>query len=291
MIHALRCTAHVTIFAALWVLTGSAVHAQIPPTPAARFCPAPGEAVAPAQNLSAPITPSVAAGMAAFSRRAYVQAYANLRPLADGNAEAARDLGIMLRQSCGADKSAAAYWFQKAASDGDIPAAAALGNMQMFGDGIPQDDSAASKLLTIAAIGGNSIAQTNLGELYFTGRGVAQDGYQGVVWSVRAGEQGEPVGLFHIGREYANGRALPKDAEKALFFMAIGFQRLPVARRSQFQPALENMATQLSIESGNAVAQAARKWAPAAGALSRVLADADTRRGNSGTPMPAAPAP
>lgn len=254
---------------------GSAL-AQNAPT---RFCPSPSDSQG-ADATPAPATPSVSAGMAALGQRNYPLAYSNLRPLADmGNVEAQRDIGILLRQSCGqgSDKSAAVSWFKKAAEAGDAGASFQLGNMYMFSDGVAQDDDAAFKQLTLAATAGLMVAQTNLGELYFTGRGVAQDRYQGVVWSVRAAERGEPVALFHIGREYANGLALPKDNDKALFFMMVGFQRLPAARRSQFAPGLENIARQLSVVQVKTIGEAAQKWAPAAGILSAVIADANMR--------------
>jgi hypothetical protein len=229
--------------------------------------------------------------MAALGRRNYPQAYANLHPLADmGNVEAERDIGFVLRQSCGPnDKSAAVSWFQKAASAGDVVASAQLGNMYMFGDGVASDDAAAFKYLTPAATAGDLMAQSNLGELYFNGRGVAQDLYQGVVWSVRAGERGEPFALIHIGREYAMGRALPKNNDKGLFFWIVGLQRLPQARRSQFQPGLENIARQMSLVQVKTIGETAQKWAPAQGVLSTVIADANMQRGQALTPGAAAP--
>jgi predicted aspartyl protease len=247
----------------------------------ASFCPSPAEPQSEA--TPAPATPSVGAGMAAFRNKNYPLAYANLRPLADmGNVEAARDLGIVLRQSCETkgDKSAAVAWLQKAADAGDVEASAELGNMYMFGDGVAQDDAAAVKQLTVAATAGHTVSQANLGELYFTGRGVAQDRYQGIVWSVRAGEKGGPVALIHIGREYGNGLALPKDNAKAMLFMTVGIQRLPPPRRNQFQPALDTIVRQMSADAVKTIQQNAQKWAPGQGKLSDVLADADKQRGH-----------
>src|SRR5258706_1986451 len=283
MQHVLRYAMYATIATMFSALLAASASAQNAPVAPARFCPSPSDSQA--TDGTAPAAPSIGAGMGALGRRNFPQAYANLRPLADmGNVEAERDIGIVLRQSCGpSDKSAAVSWFQKAADAGDVEASAELGNMYMFGDGVAQDDAGAAKLLALAATAGHLIAQTNLGELYFTGRGVAQDRYQGVVWSVRAGERGEPVALIHIGREYANGLALPKDDDKALFFMTVGFQRLPPARRNQFAPGLQALARQMSIVQVNTITQTAQKWAPAQGSLSAVLADANAQRGQCQT--------
>jgi len=257
--------------------------ATAPPAPQAQagaFCPAPEDVNAGA--TPAPASPTLSAGMGAFQRRDFGQAYANIRPIADmGNHEAERDLGIVLRQSCGRgnNKSNAASWFQKAADGGDIPAATQLGDMYMFGDGVTQDEAKAFPLLTKAANGGAPQAMQELGELYFTGRGVAQDRYQGMVWSIRAGEKGAPLALIHIGREYANGEAVPKDLSKAVFYMSIGIQHLMPGRRNEFLPGLEIVARQMSADDVKKIQQDTQKWGPGQGALAAVLADANTQRG------------
>ncbi len=252
---------------------------QTAQTQAGAFCPSPQASpadVAPASD------PTIGAGMAAFRNRNFPVAYANLRPLADmGNVEAERDLGIVLRLSCGrSDKSAAVAWLQKAADAGDAQGAAVLGDMYEFGDGVAKNDAQAFKLLTVGAAAGILPAETDLGELYFTGQGVAQDSYQGIVWSVRAGEKGAPVALIHIGREYANGTALPKNAAKAALFTMAGFQRLPPGRRNDFQRALDRVTSQLPKDQLPKIQQDAQKWMPAQGSLSDVLADADKQRGH-----------
>jgi TPR repeat protein/predicted aspartyl protease len=241
------------------------------------FCPSPSEAVA--QPVA---SPDIEAGMTAFRNRNFRVAYANLKPLADmGTVEAMRDIGLVLRQSCGrnADKTAAAAWLQKAADAADIQAAAALGDMYEFGDGVAKDEAGAFKWLTLAANAGQRVAQADLGELYFTGSGVALDRYQGVVWSVRAGEDGAPLALFRIGREYANGQVLPKDNAKAALYMTAGIARLPAGRRPEFQPALDNLGRQMSGDALNQAKQSAQMWMPGPSSLAQVLADADAKRG------------
>ncbi len=246
------------------------------PAQGAAFCPAPTDPVA--QPVA---SPSMEVATAAFRNRDFTVAYANLKPLADmGQVEAMRNIGVMLRLSCGrgVDKAVAAAWLQKAADASDIPAAAALGDMLEFGDGVAKDDAGAFKWLTLAANAGQRAAQADLGELYFTGRGVAQDRYQGLVWSVRAGEDGAPLALFRIGREYASGLALPKDTAKAAFYLAAGIARLPPARRAEFQPALDNLARQMSVDAMNQAKQNAQTWMPGPSSLASVLADADAKR-------------
>ncbi|HEX3487491.1 MAG TPA: retroviral-like aspartic protease family protein, partial [Micropepsaceae bacterium] len=74
--------------------------APAPVAQADAFCPAPAEM--PAGTVTPPASPNLSAGMAAFQRRDFSLAYANIRPVAEmGNHEAERDLGIVLRQSCG----------------------------------------------------------------------------------------------------------------------------------------------------------------------------------------------
>jgi uncharacterized protein len=257
---------------------GQATPAPVAQTPPGAFCPAPSDTNAAATQP--PAAPTLSAGMGAFQRRDFALAYANLRPLAEtGNHEAERDLGIILRQSCGRgnDKSNAAAWFQKAADGGDIQAATALGDMYMFGDGVTQDEAKSFPLLTKAANAGAPQAAQELGELYLTGRGVAQDRYQGMVWTIRAGERGAPLALIHIGREYAEGVSLPKDLSKAVFFMSIGIQHAMPGRRNEFLPDLEIISRQMSVDDVKKIQQDAQKWGPGQGALAQVLADANAR--------------
>ena len=243
------------------------------------FCPSPSTApVGPAAA-----NPTTTDGMAAFRNRNYPLAYANLWPLADkGNVEAQRDVGIVLRISCGRgnDKSSAVAWLKKAIDSSDAQSAAVLGDMYEFGDGVAKDDAQAFKLLSIGAAGGILPAEADLGELYLSGRGVAQDRYQGIVWSVKAAEKGAPVALIHIGREYANGEALPKDADKAALYVIVGFERLPPGRKAEFQQALDRVTSQLPKNQIEKIQLDAKKWVPSQGALSGVLADAGKQRGH-----------
>ena len=58
----------------------------------------------------------------------------------------------------------------------------ALGEMYMYGDGIPQDYNEAAKWFRLAAEQGHRRAQFLLGVLYWSGDGVPQDYDEAVKW-------------------------------------------------------------------------------------------------------------
>lgn len=176
--------------------------------------------VSPPEEVTAPVTPSAAAGTAAERNHNYALARANFKALADGgDPEGERLYGMLLMQKCTGiqDKGAAAIWLTKAADGGSAIAQVNLGDAYMNGEGVAQDDGKAFALLSKAAAGGLPGGQVSLGYLYFTGRGVAADPYQGMVWTVKAAEQGMPAALFNISNAYFKGRALPQDNDKAAY--------------------------------------------------------------------------
>jgi TPR repeat protein len=252
--------------------------AQPAQAPAAGFCPPPS--VDPGAN--GPSNPTTEDGMAAMRSRNFPLAYAILWPLANkGDHGAQRDLGIVLRQSCGnADKTNAVAWLKKAADAGDAQGAAVLGDMYEYGDGITKNMAEAFRLLTIGANAGILPAQVDLGELYMNGNGVGQDRYQGIVWKARAAEKGAPIGLIHIAREYSTGQALPKDPEKAALYMLIGFGRLGQGRKAEFQQLYDRVTAQVSKDKLAKLEEDAKAWKPAEGSLAGVLADAAKQRGH-----------
>ena len=142
------------------------------------------------------------------------------------------------------------YWYGKAAKQGLIKAAYALGHCYDFGVGsvIKPDKALAEKWYRIAAEKGNpeaqcamcrfskdenesvqwirkaadqknSSGQLLLGTCYRHGRGVAKDVGVAIKWFRKAAEQGNAQALNELGECYRNGEGVEKnDFEAAKFF-------------------------------------------------------------------------
>jgi len=241
-----------------------------PPTPAA---------------VSAPASPSVAAGIAATKNKDFALARANFQPLAEkGDAEGQRALGQLLMQKCTGiqDKAAAVSWLTKASDAGNANAQTQLGQAYLNGAGIAQDDAQAYALFSKAAATGNRVAQTELGYLYLTGRGVTADKYQGMVWTVKAAEQGAPQALSNIAHGYFIGDGLPKDNDKAARYMFAAIQRATLDQRSRFAGSSNEIKRAMSGEDLQQAARRAQRWSPGPGSLSDVLDDAGQARAKQG---------
>lgn len=234
--------------------------------------------VPPLPEVAAPVTPSVDAGRQALGQKNYALAKAHFQPLAEkGDAAAEGALGQLLMQRCTGleDKAGGLTWLQKAADDGDAPAALTLGTIYLNGtNDVAQDDSKAFALFSNAAAAGIMVAETDLGYMYLNGRGVPMDKYQGMVWSVKAGEQGAYGALSYIASAYEKGAGLPQNIDKALFYISCAMVRVPAQQRASLNGLLNDISRQSSVGNIRDDVADAKKWVPGPGSLSEVLADA-----------------
>jgi len=80
------------------------------------------------------------------------------------------------------DYKKALEMFKPLAEQGDAAAQFNLGNMYLYGEGVPQDYAEAAKWYRKAAEQGDPKAQHNLGLMYLNGEGVPQDYVQAHKW-------------------------------------------------------------------------------------------------------------
>ncbi len=90
------------------------------------------------------------------------------------------------------DYASQAYWYRKAAEQGDMDAQHLLGCLYDLGLGVPEDLKQAAYWYRKAAEQGHAEAQYNLGIMLHTGDGIPQDKAQGVQWLRKAAAQGYP---------------------------------------------------------------------------------------------------
>jgi TPR repeat protein len=138
-----------------------------------------------------------------------------------GNVYAQSNLGLYYDKGEGVpqDKEKAVYCYTKAAEQGNVNGQNALGVIYHKGEGVPQDFAKAVYWYTKAAEQDYVLAQYNLGNTYFFNKnGVPQDKEKAVYWYTKAAEQGHAEAQYNLGTCYMNGNGVPKDMQNAKYW-------------------------------------------------------------------------
>lgn len=101
------------------------------------------------------------------------------------------------------------------AEEGDGEAAEFLGNIYLYGRGVPNDYAAARKWLELAAKQGRAEAQFNLGAIYDKGLGTQHDAAEAAKWFTLAADQRDAKAQLNIGLYYLTGDGVEKDVAMA----------------------------------------------------------------------------
>ena len=107
------------------------------------------------------------------------------------------------------------------AAEGDPGAQAILGDMYLYGRGVPLNSFLAAKWYRSAAVRGEARAQQRLGQLYLRGRGINQDYDLAVRWFRAAADQGNPDAQFCLGSLYATGEGVERDVVAAHMWLSL----------------------------------------------------------------------
>lgn len=115
-----------------------------------------------------------------------------------------------------ADPAKAAFWYRKAAEQGNSRAEVLLSLLYAGGKGVRQDNAEAVRWMRLGAEHGNADGQMMLGRMYDKGyNGVSRDDVKAAEWYRRAATQGQAVAQRLLGDCYANGRGVQKDDVQA----------------------------------------------------------------------------
>jgi TPR repeat protein len=123
------------------------------------------------------------------------------------------------------DLSRSAYWYRKAADQGNPAAELFLGYMYTVGIGVAQDRTEAVKWYRRAASSDNSTAKVNLAALYMRGEGVKQDTEEGVRLLKSAAEKGDGRADAYLGLASYLGSGMPIDFTAAETWFKQGVKR------------------------------------------------------------------
>jgi TPR repeat protein len=110
------------------------------------------------------------------------------------------------------------YWYKKAAEQGNVESQAKLGQMYNYGRGVLKNDFQAFYWYKKAAEQGNTDVQFSLGLMYDYGRGVSENDFQAFYWYKKDAEQGNYVAQYIIGRMYDDGEGVSENDFQAFYW-------------------------------------------------------------------------
>jgi hypothetical protein len=154
-----------------------------------------------------------------------------------GDAGAQNELGYLYTWGIGVerDDAQAFKWFARASGSGLQPAKLNLAVSYLKGMGVAQDNEMGRELLTELAAKRNGRAEAYLGVMYLRGYGVAQDRDAAEQWFSRAAKDKNPEGEFAMGTLYSIAGGHEHDFGKAA-------KLLREAARSGYVPAMYSLA-------------------------------------------------
>lgn len=167
-------------------------------------------AVARANDLVKEVK-SVESLLSASDRKLFDVAWASAEALkkADAGDEDAQNkiAGIFYEGNAAikSNHSVSYNWYLKLADAGDPIAQYKIGEMNLTGDGVPEDATLAQKYFLKSAEMNNAKAQYVVAEMYRIGKGVTKDDEQANKWYQRAAELGHPDAQMTWSKRLKNG--------------------------------------------------------------------------------------
>jgi localization factor PodJL len=119
---------------------------------------------------------------------------------------------------------AAAFWFERAARGGLVPAIFRLGGIYEKGIGIRKDLARARDLYIAAAARGNAKAMHNLAVIYADGADGKPDYAAAVQWFHKAAARGVPDSQYNLGVIYARGIGVEQNLGESFRWFALAAQ-------------------------------------------------------------------
>ncbi len=114
----------------------------------------------------------------------------------------------------------AAYWYKKAADQGDPGAQVQIGYFYLVGLGVKQDQGHALRWLERASASGSQMGKLNLAVLYLRGIGVPRDTRLGLNLLNDLAKANEPHAEAYLGVVYMLGIGVDKDVAQAEFWFS-----------------------------------------------------------------------
>ena len=144
------------------------------------------------------------------------------RAIKENDVAAQNELGIMYSDEFGntvsQDYKQSAYWYSRAAAEGDADSQYMLGECYEKGVGLGLDYKQAAYWYSKAAEKGHASAQLQFGTCYEKGLGVAQDNKQAAYWYRKSAEQDDVTAIHNIATCYEKGIGVERDQEQEAYW-------------------------------------------------------------------------
>lgn len=148
----------------------------------------------------------------------------------NGNSAAQFNMGIIHYNEL-KDYDKAAYWYGKAADQGNAKAQFLLGKMMFQGKVEPKDYAEMARLFRLSANQGYASAQSFMGLFYtsgdkwYTNSGIPRDYVEALRWYEKAAAQGDAMGQTNLGGLYEWGMGVEENHIKALYWYTQGAEQ------------------------------------------------------------------
>jgi hypothetical protein len=123
------------------------------------------------------------------------------------------------------DAERSAYWYRKAADQGDPAAQAELGYFYSSGIGVQADQAEAAKWYGRAMAGGSQTAKLNLAVMYLKGAGVKRDPQLGIALLHELAKVKDPRAESYLGIVYFMGYGVKADRALAEKWFVLGVKQ------------------------------------------------------------------
>lgn len=160
-------------------------------------------------------------GSVAYNKGDIATAINNWKAVAlKGNLMAQLHLGQMYQMGDGGlvpiNLEEAAFWFRKAAEQGDESGQCFLAFMYKMGNGVPKDPALAMYWFQKSAEQGSALAQRELVKIYMNGTGTPVDYTLALEWLRRVGMNQDDEAQVLVGQMYLEGKGTPKNIAEAV---------------------------------------------------------------------------
>jgi hypothetical protein len=136
-----------------------------------------------------------------------------------------------------------------------------MGHLFANGEGVLKDYSQAAYWYRKAAQQGNASAQGDLGMLYDKGLGVAQDYTEAATWYRKAADQGIAAAQAMLGNLYVKGLGVTQDYAQAYFWFDLAAAgKIDGMKQEDVAQDRDNAASHLTPVQLSQMQEKARKW-------------------------------
>lgn len=141
----------------------------------------------------------------------------------NGDPEAENEIGYFYQTGTGVtrDMARALHWYQLSAASGYTNAKVNLGVLYQRGTGVEKNAEMAMRLFQEAAAKGNGAAAAYLGDMYYFGSGVKQDRTEAEKWYAEGVRMRDPVAAYDLATLYSVKEDHAHDLLKAVSLLHV----------------------------------------------------------------------